>query len=68
MHQAALLDGSALDALPLQQDGLPPAEIDISRGQVVLALVVAPVVILLDKGLNLSLQRNRCLRPTGFSA
>ena len=31
MHQAALLDGSALDALALQQDGLPTAEIDIHR-------------------------------------
>jgi hypothetical protein len=26
MHQAAVLDGFALDALALQQDGLPPAE------------------------------------------
>jgi hypothetical protein len=43
MHQAALLDGSALDALPLQQDGLPPAEIDIRRGQIVQALVIALV-------------------------
>ena len=31
MHQAAVLDGSALDALTLQQDGLPTAEIDIHR-------------------------------------
>ena len=28
MHHAAMLDGPALDALTLQQDGLPPAEID----------------------------------------
>jgi len=48
MHQAAVLDGFPLDALALQQDGLPPAEINISRGQVVQALVVAPVVIVLD--------------------
>jgi hypothetical protein len=26
MYQAAMLDGPALDALTLQQDGLPPAE------------------------------------------
>jgi hypothetical protein len=43
MHRAAVLDGSALDALALQQNGLSPAEIDISRGQVVQALVMAPV-------------------------
>jgi len=33
MHQAALLDGSALDALPVQQDVPSPAEIDISRAR-----------------------------------
>ncbi len=49
MHQAAVLDGPAFDALALQQDRLPPSEIDISRDQVVQALVVAPVVILFDK-------------------
>jgi len=31
MHQAALLDGSALDALALQQDGLPSARTDTGR-------------------------------------
>ena len=56
MHQAAMLDGPALDAHALQQDGLPPAEIDISRGQIVQALVVAPVVILLDECLNIGLK------------
>ena len=39
MHQAAVLDGSGIDALTLQQDGLAPAEIDISRVQVVQASV-----------------------------
>ena len=38
MHQVAVLEGSALDALALQQDGLAPAEIDISRDQVVQAV------------------------------
>ena len=42
MHQAAVLDGFELDAHAFQQDGLPPAEIDISRGQIVQALVIAP--------------------------
>ena len=54
-----MLDGSALDALTLQQDGLPPAEIDIRRGQVVQALVIPLVLILLDKILNFGLQRAR---------
>ena len=54
-----MLDGSALDALTLQQDGLPPAEIDIRRGRVVQALVIPLVLILLDKILNFGLQRAR---------
>ena len=57
MHQAAVLDGPALDAHALQQDGLPPAEIDISRGQIAQALMIAPVVILLDECLNIGLKR-----------
>ena len=57
MHQAAMLDGPALDAPALQQDGLPPAEIDIGWGQIVQAFVIASLVILLDKCLDLSLQR-----------
>ncbi len=48
-----------LDAFAFQQDGLPPAQIDISRGQIVQAFMVAPVVILLDKGLDLGLKRAR---------
>jgi hypothetical protein len=40
-HQAAVLDGSALDARTLQQDGLPPAEIDISQDQVASVLAIA---------------------------
>ena len=59
MHQAAVLDGFAFDALTFQQVGLPPAQIDIRRVQIVQALVIAPVVILLDKLGDLSLQRAR---------
>jgi hypothetical protein len=49
MHQAAVLEGSALDALALQQDGLAPAEIDISRDQVVQAFLAALEVIVPDE-------------------
>ncbi len=54
-----MLAGSALDALTLQQDGLPPAEIDIRWGQIVQALVIPPVLKLPDKILNFGLQRPR---------
>jgi hypothetical protein len=53
MHQAAVLDGPALDAHAFQQDGLLPAEIDISRGQIIQALVVSAMVILLDECPNI---------------
>lgn len=44
VDQASLLDGLALDALAVEQDGVAAAEIDISRGQVAQALVAALVV------------------------
>ncbi len=47
MHQAAVLDGPALDALELEQDGLPPAEIDIIRGQIAQAFMVSAMAIML---------------------
>ena len=59
MHQAAMLDGFALDAITLQQDGLSPAEIDVSRGQVVQAFMVALVIIVIDECLNICLKRAR---------
>ena len=49
MHQVAVLEGPALDALALQQDGLAPAEINISRDQVVQAFLVALEIIVLDE-------------------
>jgi hypothetical protein len=56
VHQVPLPDGLALDAFTLEQDGLPSAEVNISRGEVLQALVVALVVIVLDKGLDLRLE------------
>ena len=42
--QAAVLDGFAFDPFSFQQDGLAAPEVDIGRGKIVDALVVAPVV------------------------
>jgi hypothetical protein len=55
-YQAALLDRFALNVLVFQQDGLPPVEIGIGRGQIIQALVIARAIILLDKGINLGLR------------
>ena len=44
VDQASLLDGLALDAFSVEQDGLATAEVVVSRGQVTQALVAALVV------------------------
>ncbi len=56
MDQAALPDGLVFDAFAVAQDGLGTAEVDIGRGQVAQALVVAPVVVVGDEGLDLGLE------------
>ena len=43
MVQAAVLDGLQFDAPPFSQDGFTAAEVDVSRGEVADALVVALV-------------------------
>ena len=53
VHQASLLDGLALDAFAFEQDGLAAPEIDIGGREVAQALVVAPVIIVADEGLDL---------------
>ena len=57
MHQAAVLEGSALDALALQQGGMAPAEINISRDQVVQAFLVALEVIMPDECPDIGVKR-----------
>jgi len=57
MYQAAVLDGSALDALALQQDGLAPDEIDISRDQVVQAFLAVLEIIVLNECPDIGVKR-----------
>ena len=52
MEQASVLDGFPFDALALEQDGLAPAGVDVCGGQVLQALVVAPVVVVVDERLD----------------
>ena len=56
MLQAPVLDGPSFDPFPFQQDGLAPPEVDIGGGEVHEALVVAVVIVVLDKGPDLSLE------------
>lgn len=49
MVQAAVLDGLLFDAPPFSQDCFAAPEVDISRGQVADALVIAMVVVVVDE-------------------
>ncbi len=56
MSQAAVLDCLFLDPLPFSENGFVAAEVDISRSNVVQALVVSLVVVIVDEGANLALE------------
>lgn len=56
MSQAPLFDGLSLDPLSLQQDGLAASEVDVGRGEIVEAFVVAPVIVVLDEGGDLPVE------------
>ena len=53
MLQATVCDGCTLDALTFGEDCLGPAEVDVGRGEIVDALVIADVVVVLDEGADL---------------
>jgi hypothetical protein len=54
--QAPCFDCFSLDPFPLIQDGLSAPEVDIRRRDVFQALVIAPVVVVIDKGFDLVFQ------------
>ena len=53
MTQAPGLDSLSFDPFSLLQDGLAASEVDIGRGEVLQALVIASMVVLIDKGIDL---------------
>jgi hypothetical protein len=52
MHAASLLDGFSFDLFPPFENGLAAPEVDVSRRQVVQALVVSTVVVVADELLD----------------
>ena len=56
MLQAALQDGVSLDPLALEQDGLTSSGEDVGGRQVAQAFMVAPVIVVLDEGVDLGLK------------
>lgn len=50
MQQAPLVDGFAFDPFSCLQDGLAASEVDVGWCEIAEALVVAPVVVMIDEG------------------
>ena len=50
MVQAAVMDGFQFDAPPFGQDGFAASEVDVGRGEVADAFVVAVVVVVVNEG------------------
>ena len=57
--QAATGDGLSFDPFPFEEDGLGASEVDVGGGEIVEALVVAGMVVALDKGAHLGLEGAR---------
>ena len=54
--QPTSLDGFAFDPFSFQQDGLTASEVDVGRGKIVDALVIAPVVVVCDERIDLGFE------------
>ena len=54
--QASGFDSLSFDPFSLFQDGLTPSEVDIGRGQIIDALVIAVVVVVIHEGFNVDLK------------
>ena len=53
MLQSSLFDGLAFDPFALKQDGLTASEVDVGRGEVLQALMVAVVIVVIDEAIDL---------------
>ena len=56
VKQPTVLDGFAFDPFSFQQDGLAASEVDVGRGEIVDALMIAPVIVVRDERIDLSFE------------
>src|SRR3954453_2907903 len=56
MLQAAIGDGLAFDPFAFEEDGLAASEVDVGRGEIAEALMVAAMIVVLDEGRDLALE------------
>ncbi len=59
VQQAAAGQRLSFDPLPFEQDRLAATEVDVSRSEIVQALVSTSMVVVLDKGADLCLESAR---------
>lgn len=59
MQQAPMLDGFAFELFSVLDDGSGLAKIGVGGRQVVQALVIAPMIVALDEGLDLVFKVSR---------
>ncbi len=53
MKQASRFDGLSFDPFSLFQNGLATSEVDVGRREVLQALVITPVIVVIDEGVDL---------------
>lgn len=56
VQQAPLVDGVALDPFFYVQDGVAASEVDVGRREIAETFVLAPVIVVVDKSVELRLQ------------
>jgi hypothetical protein len=56
MLQTTICDGQAFDPFAFEEDRLGPPEVDVSRSEIVEALVIAGMVVVLDEGRDLAFE------------
>ena len=56
MLQATIGDCLSFDPFAFEEDGLRPSEVDVSRGKIVEALVIAGMVVMRDEGRDLAFE------------
>ena len=56
MLQATVCECLALDPFAFEEDGLSPPEVDVSRGEIAQALVIAGMVVMVDEGRDLAFE------------
>jgi hypothetical protein len=54
--QAAISDCVSFDPFSFQQDGLGASEVDVSRGEIAQAPVIAAMVVVIDERVDLGLE------------